>query len=93
MTLILVGTIGSYEYHVFYAYLGIDFLFIILPISQCLSIDRVLQKLKFSNTRSRYTPSKKVSQLYYFLTLFVGIGIVYFDSVFHKLAYSLWQDG
>ena len=93
MTLILVGTISTFEYHVFYAYLGINFLMIILPISRCLSIDRVLLKLKYSNTRSRHTPSKKVSQLYYFLPVFIGLGLVYFDSIFYKLVSPMWMDG
>lgn len=93
MTLILISTIHSYEYHVFYAYLGINFVFIFLPISQCLSIDRLLMKLKYSNTTFQYNPTKKVSQLYYFLPLFVAVGLVYFDSVFVKLTAPSWLNG
>lgn len=93
MSLVLIGSIRSYEYHVFYAYMGVNFLLIFLPISQCFSIDRLLQKLKYSNTTFQYNPSKKVKQLYYFLPVFVAIGLVYFDSIFVKLTANSWLHG
>lgn len=91
--LILIGSIHSFEYHVFYAYMGINFLFIFMPISQCLSLDRLFQKLKYSNTTFQYNPSKTVGQLYYFILPFFGIGLVYFDSVFFKLSSPMWMSG
>jgi predicted DCC family thiol-disulfide oxidoreductase YuxK len=93
MSLILIGSIGSYEYHVFYAYMGVNFLLIFLPVSQCFSIDRLIQKLKYSNTTFQYNPSKKVKQLYYFLPVFVAVGLVYFDSIFVKLTANSWLHG
>ncbi len=93
MGLILIGSIHSFEYHVFYAYMGINFLMIFFPVSQCLSLDRLFQKLKYSNTTFTYTPPKTVSQLYYFIPPFVGIGIVYIDSIFFKLGSNLWLNG
>lgn len=93
MSLILIGTITSYEYHVFYAYMGLNFLLMFLPVSRCLSLDRLLLKLKYSNTTFQYNPPKKVRQLYYFLPLFVAIGLVYFDSIFIKLTADSWLNG
>ena len=93
LSLILIGTINSYEYHVFYAYMGINFLLIFMPISQCFSLDRLLLKLKYSNTTFQYNPTKKVSQLYYFLPLYVAVGLVYFDSIFVKLSAYSWLHG
>ncbi len=93
MSLVLIGSIGSFEYHAFYGYMGINFLLIFLPISQCFSFDRLLLKLKFSNTTFQYNPTKLVSQLYYFIPPFLGMGLVYFDSVFYKLASSMWKNG
>ena len=93
MGLILIGSIHSFEYHVFYAYMGINFLLIFFPVSQCLSLDRLFKKLKYSNTTFTYIPAKTVSQLYYFILPFVGIGLVYFDSVFFKLDSNLWLGG
>ena len=47
LSLILVGTIHTFEYHVFYSYIGINFIMIFMPISKCLSVDRLIEKLKF----------------------------------------------
>ncbi len=92
-TLFFLGTITSYEYHVFYAYLGINFLLIFTPISTCFSIDRILTKLKYSNTQFQYKPSKTVSRYFYILLPFVGVGLVYFDSIFYKFTSELWLNG
>uniref|UniRef100_UPI0040484379 hypothetical protein n=1 Tax=Flavobacterium sp. TaxID=239 RepID=UPI0040484379 len=91
--LILIGSIKSFEYHVFYAYMGINFFLIFLPISNVFSIDRLLLKLKYSNTTFQYIPTKKTNQLYYFILPLVAIGFVYFDSVFYKLSSQMWLDG
>ena len=93
MGMILVGNIASHEYHVFYTYMTVNFIMMFLPVSQCLSVDRILMKLKYSNEKEEYVPSKKVSQLYYFLPLYLGIALVYFDSVFIKFSASSWLQG
>jgi len=93
MSLILIATISSYEYHVFYAYMGINFLLMFIPVSQCLSFDRLFQKLKNSNTTFQYNPTKKVSQIYYFMPLFLAVGLIYFDSIFIKIMEYSWQSG
>jgi len=92
-SLTLIGSITTFEYHVFYAYMGINFLIMFMPLSQCFSLDRLFQKLKYSNTTFQYNPTKNVSQFFYFLLPFVGIGLVYFDSVFYKLASNMWLEG
>jgi predicted DCC family thiol-disulfide oxidoreductase YuxK len=93
LSLILIATINSYEYHVFYAYMGLNFLLIFMPISQCFSLDRLLMKLKYSNTTFQYNPTKKVSQLYYFIPLYLIVGLAYFDSIFSKLSAHSWLHG
>lgn len=93
LSLILIGTITTYEYHVFYAYMGVNFLLMFMPISQCLSLDRLIEKLKYSNTTYRHFPSKTVRQVHYLILPFVGIAIVYFDSIFYKLASPTWLNG
>lgn len=93
LSIILIGSISTYEYHVFYAYLGINFLLTFLPISRCLSIDNLLLKLRFSNTTFQYSPPKKVPQLYYFIPIFLGLGLVYADSIFYKVVSSMWYTG
>jgi len=93
LTVIILGTISSYEYHMIYTYLMVTFMLMFLPLSKSLSLDRLLLKLKYSNTRFRYNPPQTVSLLSYYATIFVGIGFVYFDSVFFKFNSSLWLEG
>lgn len=93
VSLILIGSISNFEYHVFYAYMGINFLLIFMPVSQCLSLDRLMLKLKYSNTTFQYNPPKKVSQIFYYILPFLGLGLVYFDSVFYKMASDMWVNG
>lgn len=93
LSLILIGSITTYEYHVFYAYLGVNFLFMFMPISRCISLDRLLLKLKYSNTTFQYNPPKKIPQLYYYIPVFLGLGLVYIDSIFYKMASSMWYTG
>lgn len=93
LSLILIGSITTYEYHMFYAYMGINFLLMFLPISRVLSIDRLLLKYKYSNTKFEYNPPAEVSVLAYFIPILVGVAFVYFDSIFFKLSSDFWMKG
>jgi predicted DCC family thiol-disulfide oxidoreductase YuxK len=92
-TLFLISTISTFEYHMFYAYVGINFLLIFLPVSRCWSIDRLFEKLKYSNTKFQYIPSSKVSVLAYQIPVFIGVAFVYFDSIFYKFDSEIWMKG
>ncbi len=92
-TLVLIGSIQSYEYHMFYAYVGMSFIMIFLPISRNLSLDRLLLKYKYSNTKFNYNPPTTVSVLTYYVPILIGIAFVYFDSVFFKLSSNYWSTG
>jgi len=93
LSLILIGSITTYEYHMFYAYMGINFLLIFLPISRNISTDRLLLKYKYSNTKFEYNPSREVSVLAYFIPILVGVAFVYFDSIFFKFSSEFWMKG
>jgi predicted DCC family thiol-disulfide oxidoreductase YuxK len=93
LTTIVFGTIDTYEYHMIYTYQIISLLFVFLPISRDLSLDRLLLKLKYSNTKFRYVPSKNVSVLAYYIPVALGIGFVYLDSVCYKYVSPLWLKG
>lgn len=93
LSLVFIGTIKSYEYHVFYTYMGTNFLFMFLDISKNHSLDRLREKLKYSTSKFQYNPSKKIGVLHYFLPIAVGVGFVYFDSIFFKLASYNWMNG
>lgn len=89
----VLGTISSYEYHMDFIYLTICFIIMFIPLSRVMSLDRLILKLKYSNTRFRYNPPQTVSVLAYLVPVLVGIGFVYFDSVCFKYMTTLWQKG
>lgn len=93
LTVVVIGTISSFEYHMFYSYLIISFLFMFLPLSKTFSLDRLILKLKYSNTRFKYSPPQTVSVLAYYIPILAGIGFVYFDSLFFKYTSHLWLNG
>jgi predicted DCC family thiol-disulfide oxidoreductase YuxK len=92
-SLLFFGSISSFEYHMFYAYMGINALLIFLPVSKLYSMDRLMLKLKYSNTRFQYTPPTTVPVLAYYMPLLLGVGFVYFDSIFYKLSSPMWLKG
>jgi hypothetical protein len=80
LSLILIGSIGNFEYHVFYAYMGINFVLMFMPVSRVWSLDRLILKLRYSNAKFHYDPPKTASVMGYWIPLFIGVGLVYFDS-------------
>jgi predicted DCC family thiol-disulfide oxidoreductase YuxK len=93
LSLVFIGTIKSYEYHVFYTYMGVNFIFLFLDISQNHSIDRLRKKIKYSTSRFMYNPQKTIGAWHYFLPIAVGVGFVYFDSIFFKFTSYNWMNG
>lgn len=93
LSLVFIGTISTYEYHVFYTYMGVNFLFLFVDISKNHSIDRLRKKLKHSTARFTANPDATVGAWHYFILIAVGVGFVYFDSIFFKLASYNWMHG
>lgn len=93
LALSLIGTITSYEYHVFYAYMGLNALLLFLPVERCLSVDRIRKRLQYSTPQKAYTPPRKVSSLAYLIPMLVGGAFVYSDSVLYKMVSYNWMNG
>ncbi|WP_452220381.1 DCC1-like thiol-disulfide oxidoreductase family protein [Lacinutrix salivirga] len=89
----MLNGLNSFSYHMDYAYLGISFLLIFIPVSKSISIDNLREKLKYSNTKQLHNPIEKTSVLNYFLIIFAGVAIVYFDSIFTKIKCDTWING
>jgi predicted DCC family thiol-disulfide oxidoreductase YuxK len=92
-SVIIFSSASKFEYHVFYVYVGVNFLLMFVPIARVFSLDNLLQKIKFSTIYKKYEVNNKILQVNYFIIVFIGIGLVYIDSVFHKLSSKLWVDG
>ena len=83
----------SFHYHIDYVATAVGFLFIFLPISRGFSLDRLRIKLKAAGEGRTVEPQADTSELVYYALIFMGLGFVYFDSVFHKFASPMWVDG
>ncbi len=77
----------------FYAYMSVNFLLMFMPVSTQWSLDRLLLKLKYSNTRFQYQPPRTVSSLAYSIPVFMAVAMVYADSVLYKLNDPIWLHG
>ena len=84
LTVTLLATLNTYEYHVHLVYLGVNFLMMFSPVSTCFSIDRLRLKLKHSNKYYKFQPPTTVSQLHHWIYLLIAVGFVYFDSIFNN---------
>lgn len=92
-TLVFISSAVNYEYHMFYAYTSINFLLMFLPIQKALSLDVLRKKIKYINQGILYKPLY-VSKINYLLPVFIGVGLVYFDSViFYKIQSPMWLRG
>lgn len=92
-SVIIFSSAITFEYHVFYAYVGINFLLLFLPVSRVLSLDSLLQKLKYTTLGKPFQVDRKILKINYVVPVFVAIGLVYFDSIFHKFSSKMWMDG
>lgn len=64
-----------------------------MPVSRVLSVDSLLQKVKYTNIGRPYRPDRKVLEINYLIVVFTAIGLVYFDSVLRKFSSPMWTDG
>lgn len=83
----------SYEYHMFYSYVGVSFLAMFIPLGKSYSIDNLIEEVKYSTTDRIHSVDETVPEFYYYIILFTGIGLVYLDSIFWKLTSPLWLQG
>jgi len=90
---IIFSSATNFEYHVFYAYVGMNFLMLFMPVSRVLSLDSLIRKIKYTNIGRPYIVDRKILEINYLAPVFVAIALVYFDSVFYKLSSRMWTDG
>jgi predicted DCC family thiol-disulfide oxidoreductase YuxK len=91
--IIIFGSMSRFEYHVHYAYVGINFLLMFMPVSRVFSLDSLFQKLKYAKIGRAFKIDRAVLAINYFIPIFVAIALVYFDSVFRKMASPMWRSG
>ena len=83
----------DYEYHMVYTYTGVNFLLMFLPLEKSFSIDNIREIINNTNKKIRYKETK-VFKISYYLPVFLGIGLVYFDSAaMYKINSPMWLGG
>ncbi len=92
-SVLVFSSTSAFEYHVFYTYVGVSFFMMFMPVSRVFSVDAVIRTAKYSGLGSSYKPDSKVLSINYYVPVFVGVGLVYFDSVFLKLGSNMWLNG
>lgn len=93
LTLGFFSVSHDFEYHIDYAITGLNFLLMFIPRATRFSLDRALLRQNPEAWSQFERVGPKYPVLYNYLLVFTGVAIVYFDSVFHKLASPLWRDG
>lgn len=92
-TFIFIAASEAFEYNIHYSYQGVNFLMLFIPVSRNFSIDHILKKLKYSNTRFEYKPKTEIPKIYYYLLLALGVAVLYIDSVLYKTQSQMWMNG
>lgn len=82
-TLIFISSNNTFEYHMHCIYTIMNFLMVFMPLDENLSLKSFLSKQK----------PRKVPVFFYLIPVLLGIGFVYFDSVFFKLKSEIWMSG
>lgn len=78
-----LGNAGPFEYHYDHTVVCISFLLMLVNHCNALSVDNLLK-------RSKKIPVYSIETL---AIPFLGIGLIYFDSIFHKFDQVTWQNG
>ncbi|MGD9855881.1 MAG: HTTM domain-containing protein [Planctomycetaceae bacterium] len=92
MTLATFSTFRYWEYHVDYVYTGVNCFVMFVPVGRAVSVDAWLGRRRAARL-GLPAPSGEVARLHYDALILVGIALVYFDSVFYKLASPMWTSG
>lgn len=89
LTVTLLSSLYTFNYHVHLAYLGLNILLMILPVSRVWSVDSWLETRRSPNE----VRDRSVNVFAYYLPIYVGLGLVYFDSIFYKFSSDMWLKG
>ena len=92
-TVLVFSSAIKFEYHVYYTYTAVNFLMLFLPLSRVFSLDSLIGKVRHTGIGRPYKPDCTILEINYLAPVFVGIALIYFDSVFQKFSSHTWLDG
>lgn len=91
-TVFVITGLSDFEYHVDCIYATVNFLLVFAPVSRRLAIDAILNNVP-DDTRAVHTTRPITSRVFADALLFLGLGLVYGDSVVYKLQSEMWLNG
>lgn len=74
----------TFHYHIDHVIHCVSFLFLFAPESSTLSVDAL---------QCRASPPPNYVSKWFFVLIFLGTELIYFDSLFHKFRSRLWMEG
>lgn len=93
MALAIIATTHAYEYHMFYVYMMVNFLMMFIPANRSYSVDNILYTLNNDGSKQIQIRENKTREINYYIILFFAVGLVYLESLLHKLPSKIWQNG
>ncbi len=85
----LLGSFPGTIYHMAYTYLGASFLFVCLPVGRSFSVDDLWRRKRAENL----SKPNMIHVWAYYLTILIGVGVVYLDSILFKVKSDVWTNG
>ena len=94
LTVAIFNSCHLLEYHMFYFWTSVSFISIFASLNRVWSVDNIIRSAGEARISGyQFTRTKFVANFDFFLILFFGAGVVYFDSVLFKLADEGWKNG
>ena len=90
-TVSVLGVLGNWEYHADWIYISCGLMFFVIPASDVLSLDNLRYRIFAKSDHS--LPKPRYTQLHYIFFAYIVLGLLYFDSIFQKLAFDMWPKG
>jgi hypothetical protein len=86
LSVILIEVLGNlgFEYHVHYAYLGINFLLLFTPVSRTFSLDNIIKIVKFDLNADESKNRNSVYKIHYYIIHDCpnsSMGQIYFQNI------------
>lgn len=89
----IIGPLFPFDYHGDLITTFYSLVLVFAPANRTLALDPLRAKLRMSHPMRPHHPVRTASRLWYFLILVCGLGLVYLDSVFFKVASPHWLHG
>lgn len=89
-TVVIIGGLTSFEYHLDYVITIVNFLLIFIPVGLCFSVDALFNK---PPTQIVGVAPNLVNAGNYYMLILCGLALVYTDSIFWKASSPMWRNG